>query len=121
MGCSGVIKQVFSILNFKNEDIDKNKEKHKINKASYKDLKQIKDKIAQTLKIDDANTSKLSFIDIPGLREDRIEVFPAGLGILCALFEILGFDEVNDSKEGVCIELSCGGLREGLVFLLLNS
>jgi exopolyphosphatase / guanosine-5'-triphosphate,3'-diphosphate pyrophosphatase len=116
MGCSGVIKQVFSILNFKNEAIDKNKEKLKINKASYKDLKQIKDKITQTLKIDEANANKLSFVDIPGLREDRVEVFPAGLGILCALFEILDFDEVNDSKEGVCIELSCGGLREGLVF-----
>jgi exopolyphosphatase / guanosine-5'-triphosphate,3'-diphosphate pyrophosphatase len=118
MGCSGVVKQVFSILNFKNENINKNE--FKINKASYKDLKQIKDKITQTLKIDDPNTNKLSFVNIPGLREDRVEVFPAGLGILCALFEILGFDEVNDSKEDVCIELSCGGLREGLVFDFLK-
>ena len=115
MGCSGVIKQVFSILNFKNEN------KFKINKASYKDLKQIKDKIIKSIKIDYSNKNKLSFVDISGLREDRIEVFPAGLGILCALFEILGFNESNGGKEGVCIELSCGGLREGLVFHLLNS
>ena len=111
MGCSGVIRQVFSILNFKSEN------KFKINKASYKDFKKIKDMITKTLKIDETN--KLVYTDITGLREDRVEIFPAGLAVLCALFEILGFNIANQGKEDVCLEVSCGGLREGLLAIPL--
>ena len=74
MGCSGVIRQVFNILNYKKpKDLV-------LNKASYADLIRIKQHII-------SNSNNI-LKQTPGLRKDRIENFPPGLAILCALFEI---------------------------------
>ena len=50
-------------------------------------------------------------IELEGLREDRRAVFPAGLAILCAAFEVLDLDKLAYSD---------GALREGVMYDLLG-
>lgn len=50
-------------------------------------------------------------IEIEGLREDRRAVFPAGLAILCAIFEVLDIEKLAYSD---------GALREGVMYDLLG-
>ncbi len=53
----------------------------------------------------------ISEVEIEGLREDRRAVFPAGLSILCAAFEVLDIDKLAYSD---------GALREGVMYDLLG-
>lgn len=55
--------------------------------------------------------SDISQIDFEGLREDRRAVLPAGLAILCAVFEVLGLQTMSYSD---------GALREGVMYDLLG-
>lgn len=48
---------------------------------------------------------------IPGLAESRLAIFPSGLAILIALFEVLGIKEMN---------IAGGALREGLIYGMLD-
>lgn len=48
---------------------------------------------------------------ISGLTPERANVFPAGLAILCALFDVFEIDEIR---------YATGGLREGLLYQLLQ-
>jgi exopolyphosphatase/guanosine-5'-triphosphate,3'-diphosphate pyrophosphatase len=53
----------------------------------------------------------ISDIDFDGLRDDRRAVLPAGMAILCALFEVLGLETMSYSD---------GALREGVMYDLLG-
>ena len=53
----------------------------------------------------------LDELSLPGLEEDRAEVFPGGVAILVAAFEQLGIE---------VLEPSSGALREGIVYELLD-
>lgn len=55
--------------------------------------------------------SDIKDIDFEGLREDRRAVLPAGLAILCAIFEVLKLDKMAYSD---------GALREGVMYDLLG-
>ncbi|MBI3776443.1 MAG: exopolyphosphatase [Gammaproteobacteria bacterium] len=50
-------------------------------------------------------------LKIPGLNPERASVFPGGVAILVALFEVLGLNEMR---------VSDGALREGLLFDMLG-
>ena len=54
---------------------------------------------------------KLDELSLPGLEEDRAQVFPGGVAILVAAFEQLGLER---------LEPSTGALREGIVYELLG-
>jgi exopolyphosphatase/guanosine-5'-triphosphate,3'-diphosphate pyrophosphatase len=54
---------------------------------------------------------KLDELSLPGLEEDRAQVFPGGVAILVAAFEQLGLEK---------LEPSAGALREGIVYELLG-
>ncbi len=62
-------------------------------------LIQLKDKILSFDKIED--------LDIPELKPERVGILPAGLAILCAIFDSLGIEEMDFSE---------GALREGLLY-----
>lgn len=51
-------------------------------------------------------------IVLPGLREDRINLLPGGIAILKAIFETLPIQQLT---------LSQGGIREGVLYEMLNS
>ncbi len=50
---------------------------------------------------------KVSLLGKLGVRKDRVSIFPAGLAILCAAFEVLGITEMDFCD---------GALREGLLY-----
>lgn len=52
-------------------------------------------------------TGKVSLLSKLGVRKDRVSIFPAGLAILYAAFEVLGIDEMDFCD---------GALREGLLY-----
>ena len=54
---------------------------------------------------------RLDQLDLPGLQADRVSVFPSGLAILIALFDLLGIEEMV---------LAGGALREGLMYGMLG-
>jgi exopolyphosphatase/guanosine-5'-triphosphate,3'-diphosphate pyrophosphatase len=54
---------------------------------------------------------RLGELSLPGLEEDRAQVFPGGVAILVAAFEQLGLE---------LLEPSSGALREGIVYELLD-
>lgn len=54
---------------------------------------------------------QLDKLDLPGLKADRISVFPSGLAILIALFEMLAIESMT---------LAGGALREGLMYGMLG-
>lgn len=54
---------------------------------------------------------KISRIELPGLRPDRVPVFPAGVAILTALFETFGIKKMVAAS---------GALREGVLYDLLG-
>ncbi|MDX1268261.1 MAG: guanosine-5'-triphosphate,3'-diphosphate pyrophosphatase, partial [Oceanisphaera sp.] len=53
----------------------------------------------------------LDRLDLPGLQSERATVFPSGLAILIALFEMLAIDSMT---------LAGGALREGLIYGMLG-
>lgn len=53
----------------------------------------------------------VSEIALPGLKEDRKPILPAGLAIVCAVFEALGIEEMAYSD---------GALREGVLYDMLG-
>ncbi|MDP2227199.1 MAG: exopolyphosphatase [Moraxellaceae bacterium] len=53
----------------------------------------------------------VSDIVLPGLKEDRKPILPAGLAIVCAVFDALGIQEM---------EYSDGALREGVLYDMLG-
>jgi len=57
------------------------------------------------------NQKKVSNLSLPGLADERIEVFAGGVAILIATFEILQIDLMNVSDSA---------LREGLVYDMLG-
>jgi len=66
-------------------------------------LQQIRDELI--------NIKDLSQLELPGLAEERKDVFPGGVAILSAIFEALSIDEMTVSQ---------GALREGLIYDLLG-
>lgn len=54
---------------------------------------------------------KIQKIELPGLRADRVPVFPAGVAILSALFETFGIKKMVAAN---------GALREGVLYDLLG-
>jgi exopolyphosphatase/guanosine-5'-triphosphate,3'-diphosphate pyrophosphatase len=53
----------------------------------------------------------VSRLNLPGLKDDRVQVFPGGLAIIVAAFDSLGLDE---------LEVSEGALRQGVLYDLLG-
>ena len=128
IGCSGVIKQLFSIINFKKEG------RSIISKLSLNCILNIKSHISNSLKgvkclnktyssnKIESHASSISYDKINGLRGDRVQVFPAGLGILCALFEFIDGDILSSGVKDheIMLEMSSGALREGLKLKFLE-
>ena len=54
---------------------------------------------------------RLDKVSLPGLKSDRATVFPAGIAILCGVFEALGLEQMRYSD---------GALREGVLFDLIG-
>ncbi|WP_417615725.1 guanosine-5'-triphosphate,3'-diphosphate diphosphatase [Oceanisphaera sp.] len=54
---------------------------------------------------------RLDQLSLPGLQADRVSVFPSGLAILIALFDLLAIEEMV---------LAGGALREGLMYGMLG-
>lgn len=65
------------------------------------------DRLAETI----IKSGHIERLKIPGLNPERAPVFPGGVAILLALFEVLG---LNDMR------VSDGALREGLLFDMLG-
>ncbi|TKD60839.1 exopolyphosphatase [Cobetia marina] len=54
---------------------------------------------------------RLDKVSLPGLKSDRASVFPAGVAILCGIFEALELEQIRYSD---------GALREGVLFDLIG-
>ncbi|ART84001.1 guanosine-5'-triphosphate,3'-diphosphate pyrophosphatase [Oceanisphaera profunda] len=65
----------------------------------------------QALKQDAIACQRLDTLNLPGLQADRVSVFPSGLAILIALFDMLAIDDMV---------LAGGALREGLMYGMLG-
>lgn len=65
----------------------------------------------QTLKQEAIACQRLDKLNLPGLQADRVSVFPSGLAILIALFDMLAIDDMV---------LAGGALREGLMYGMLG-
>lgn len=63
------------------------------------------------LKQDAIACQRLDTLNLPGLQADRVSVFPSGLAILIALFDMLAIDDMV---------LAGGALREGLMYGMLG-
>ena len=93
IGASGTIQAIQEIMVSQGED-------ERITLAKLQVLKQAA--------IDCHELTKLS---LPGLKADRVSVFPSGLAILIALFDMLAIDDMV---------LAGGALREGLMYGMLG-
>ena len=65
----------------------------------------------QALKQAAIDCKELTQLSLPGLKADRASVFPSGLAILIALFDMLAIDDMV---------LAGGALREGLMYGMLG-
>lgn len=65
----------------------------------------------QALKQQAIACHRLDELILPGLQADRVSVFPSGLAILIALFDLLAIEEMV---------LAGGALREGLMYSMLG-
>ncbi|CAM3604670.1 exopolyphosphatase [Parendozoicomonas haliclonae] len=87
-GSSGSIKSISSILAQRGEDA-----------ITREGLLSLKEELLRF--------KKISRINFPGLKPERINIFPGGLAILCALFDSLKIEKMGFSD---------GALREGLLY-----